>query len=244
MRTHKVRHRKSVLLGVAATVACLCAGCSGALEAGHGTRFTGANPGVYPPSAVVQGKTYAEWSAVWWQWVSSIPIEDNPMPDPTGAKAGVGQVWPVWFLLGTTGGAVERTCTVPVGKPIFFPILTNSSAIPEDGTTEAQLRAVCKDSLDHATEMDASVDGVALQGLGHYRVASPLFQCTEPGAPHGIWTGYEGTYESVAEGYYIILEPLAPGAHTVHFHGKMVWPAVYPNASVFEVEATYHLTVG
>lgn len=25
-------------------------------------------PPVAPPDAVVEGKTYAEWSAAWWQW--------------------------------------------------------------------------------------------------------------------------------------------------------------------------------
>jgi hypothetical protein len=32
------------------------------------------NPAVFPPDALVFGKTYGEWSAVWWQWDFSIPV--------------------------------------------------------------------------------------------------------------------------------------------------------------------------
>lgn len=42
----------------------LCA--SSAWAAGKGNE---GNPGVIPPDAQPNGKSYGEWSAAWWKWV-------------------------------------------------------------------------------------------------------------------------------------------------------------------------------
>ncbi|MCA1706817.1 MAG: hypothetical protein LC808_27575 [Actinobacteria bacterium] len=83
-----------------------------------------AKPRVLPPRSRPFGLTYAQWSEKWWQWALSIPEEQNPMLDPTGANCGIGQSGRVWFLAGTFGGGpATRVCTVPVGKALFFPIV-------------------------------------------------------------------------------------------------------------------------
>jgi len=132
------RNWRSVLVWAAALIGLtvVLAGCGG-VTGGQGVQ-TAENPGVYPPSSVAFGKTYAEWSIQWWQWVSAIPKDQSPLLDETGANAAVGQSGPVWFLCGTAGSlpVVERTCTVPHGKGILFPIINDSPSIPEDGTTE------------------------------------------------------------------------------------------------------------
>ena len=65
---------------------------------------------VYPIDSKLYGLTYGEWSAKWWQWVHSIPAENNPITDTTGIECARGQNGPVWFLVGTYGGPVERAC--------------------------------------------------------------------------------------------------------------------------------------
>jgi hypothetical protein len=46
-----------------------------------------------------------------------------------------------------------------------------------------------------------------------------------------------GTYfPSVDDGYYVMIKPLAPGSHTLHFHGTVA-------AFGFALDITYHLTV-
>jgi hypothetical protein len=42
------------------------------------------NPGILPPNSQVQGLTYGEWSARWWQYVLSIPAPQNPLEGATG----------------------------------------------------------------------------------------------------------------------------------------------------------------
>jgi hypothetical protein len=183
---------------------------------------------------------------VWWQWALAIPIENNPIADPTGEKAHLGQTGPVWFLAGTSGDPpiAERTCTVPANKAILFPILNVIGATPFDGETDAQVAAACRMWMDWVTEMEARVDGRALQDLGSYRFPSPIFSFTAPEAEHALFPVYAGTQTGgQSEGYWIMLEPLSPGPHTIYFRGKIVFPAVYPNVGVWETQLTYHLTV-
>src|SRR5438093_206116 len=84
------------------------------------------NPGVLPINSTPYGKTYGEWSAEWWKWAYSLPVDQNPFFDETGCEHGAnGQSGPVWFLTGVVNvsGTAERGCTVPAGKALFFPIL-------------------------------------------------------------------------------------------------------------------------
>ncbi len=81
---------------------------------------------IQPSDAQAQtGKTYGEWSAAWWKYVSEIPLENNPILDATGASCNFGQQGSVFFLVSTPGGSATRNeCVVPAGKILFFPLLT------------------------------------------------------------------------------------------------------------------------
>ena len=64
-----------------------------------------------------------DWSAEWWQWVLGIPQATNPQLDTTGEFCDVNQpASPFWFLAGTFGGDAARSCTIPAGKLLFFPL--------------------------------------------------------------------------------------------------------------------------
>src|SRR5690242_15482225 len=54
------------------------------------------NPGVIPVNASPYGATYGEWSARWWQWAFSLPVDHHPLFDTADCSAG--QSGPVWFL--------------------------------------------------------------------------------------------------------------------------------------------------
>src|SRR5262245_53465086 len=81
------------------------------------------NATIAQPGTKPYGLTYGEWSAKWWQWVLSIPLNSNPMSDETGVNCGLKQEGSVWFLAGTSGGQAERSCTIPSSKSVFFPVL-------------------------------------------------------------------------------------------------------------------------
>jgi hypothetical protein len=243
--THVTGQMAGGLLAAVVLASCWLTGCGGVVGGVGGK--DAANPGVLSPSAVIYGKTYGEWSAVWWQWALSIPAADSPLPDPTGEKAGVGQSGPVWFLCGTTGTPpiAERTISIPVGRGVFFPIVNVVSTMPMDGTADDQLRAADKFVVDHVTDLVVVLDGRSLQGLFNYRFASPIFAYDAPPLDEALWGGgYEGHHDRAhADGYWIMLEPLSPGAHEIYFRGKLVFPGTYPSLNVFETAVTYHITV-
>ncbi|WP_433354835.1 hypothetical protein ACQP25_14215 [Microtetraspora malaysiensis] len=56
----------------------------------------------------------------WMTWAASEPAETNPNFGPA-RFCGRNQPKDVWFLSNSFGG--ERTCTIPAGRPIVFPVI-------------------------------------------------------------------------------------------------------------------------
>lgn len=199
------------------------------------------NPGVYPVDSVICGKTYGEWSAEWWKWAFSIPLESNPLTDTTGEHFAVGQSGDVWFIGGIISSQpspiqVTRTCTIPSGKALFFPIFNGEcSRIEGNGETEEELRACANYQMDCVTVKEAKVDGKKLKNLDDYRVESDLFLFKLP--KDNVLGLCAGSSPSVADGYWIMLEPLSKGEHEIYIHGI----AEFPDGSTFETEMTYCL---
>ena len=90
------------------------------------------------------------------------------------------------------------------------------------------------------TTLEVSIDGVPLQDLWNYRIQSPFFDVTLPN--DNIFGISGGTYRSIADGYWVSLEPLPPGQHEIRLHGVMGDPIA---ASIINLETavTYHLTI-
>lgn len=195
------------------------------------------NPGVISPKASPHGMTYEEWAARWWQWALSAPVPVNPLLDTTGEDCAVGQTGKVWFLAGTLGsGSVTRTCTVPVGTALFFPVLNSAFIATEPFETESYVHEQVTARVDtyDVSSLAVEVDGKSIEGLGSYRAHSPTFDITLP--ENNLFGAPAGTYgPSAADGYWLMLRPLPPGEHTVHIHG------VFPNGGVLDV--TYTLFV-
>jgi hypothetical protein len=195
------------------------------------------NKGVYPLTEKVGGKTYAEWTAAWWQWGMGATKEKNPILDKTGEFAEKGQAGPVWFLAGNFGGEVTRKCSVPVGKAIFFPVLNQGPGGSFDNPDEDSWRKLAKESMDTAYDLEVIVDGKALEDVKNYRVAAPLFTFTGPEKEDdSAFPGMAGKHKMVSDGFWIMLKPLAKGEHVVRFKGKV-------KASEFSLDVTYKLTL-
>ena len=153
----------------------------------------------------------------------------------------------MWFLAGTAGvpPIAERTCTVPADKAVLFPVINCINWMGAPSDTSTSIRNDAKAWLTHVSEMEASVDGVALEGLANFAFFSPSnFFFTAPATDDEcVWPGMSGRREACSIGYWLMLEPLSPGPHTIHFRGQVVWAATFPNVQEFETEVTYHLTV-
>ena len=210
-------------------------------------------PVVITPDNVAFGRTYGEWSAAWEQWADSIPVAVHPLFD--NGDCSVGQAGSVWFLGGKfcANGApncgtsnVVRTCNVPAGRALYFPVVNSEdSALEEhdDKKQIADLRIFVGSQVDLATSLSCEVDGAPIQQLmERFRVQSPAFGFTIPddnfftALGEGNFTG--GAYfPGVDDGVYVMLAPLPRGHHLLHFH------AAIPTYN-FTLDITYHLAVG
>jgi hypothetical protein len=195
-----------------------------------------------PPHA----KAFGLLSRDWWQWVLSIPAEDNPLLDETGAKVALNQSGDVWYLAGvlSASGEAVRTATIPSGKWLFFPVLNyefdNYLCLEPDLTLSiGQMRKAAGDVMDTAVDLLVEVDGVP---HAYKRATSPPFAITLPEDNVFLHVGCPdapaaGTYApAISDGYWVMLEPLPVGEHTIHFRGTL------PDIP-FTLDITYHLTV-
>ncbi len=193
-----------------------------------------ANSRVFPPNARPHGQTYAEWSALWWQYYLELPAAENPIADPSGTQCHVGYVEQVGLLFGSLNTV---HCTIPAGTMLFTPAslveCSTLEAPPFYGGNEAELRA-CARSF-RFTDLHAALDGVAIRNMEYYLVESPVFEFTTPednifGIPSGA------TGQAVSYGAFLMLKPLPVGEHTLTIGGT---------TSIFDFtgEITYHITV-
>jgi hypothetical protein len=186
---------------------------------GEGGHF-GPRLRIISPRAKYQGRSYGEWTALWWRWAINLPVEGHPFFDP--AACDEGQHGPVWFLTGTFGEPAHRECTVPAGKAILFPILNAECSTVEPppffGSNEAELRQCADDFMDPATGLSASLDGREVRHLRSFRMQSPLFQVNYPES-NILGVPGPGSALSVSDGYWILLEPPGEGDYTIHFAG-------------------------
>jgi hypothetical protein len=198
--------------------------------------------GVFPPDSKPYGLTYGEWTAKWWQWAFSMPEAVNPTIDDTGRNCANNQTGPVWFLAGTGGGAVTRECTIPSDKGILIPIINVvcDSATDPALDTEAELRACAKADQDTVIGKEIIVDGLNVGNLDGYRFQSQLFNLTFP--ENNIAGVAPQTAKAVSDGFWILLEPLSPGSHEVHFKGLLGDPTA-TGITNFALDVRYLLTV-
>jgi len=203
-----------------------------------------APPSIAPIQAHPHGHTYSAWAATWWQWALETPASVNPLLDITGEHCAEGQTGRVWFLAGAFGNdPVERSCTVPTGTALFFPLINAFSGAflndPPEMRTEEFLRAqvMCQNAV-----VSAEINGVAVKNPLQYFEQSPLFDVQLPednifgldedDAPELLLSPV------VDAGYYLFLQPLPPGEHTLHWEASLSCPF-----GDFALEVTYHLTV-
>lgn len=238
-------------LGVplAALIACV------ALISASGPVFAGNNgltSEVITPDQVAYGRTYADWSAAWWQWALSIPAKVHPLADK--GDCSTGQNGPVFFLGGAFGvsSTDSRNCSVSSSKALFFPIVNFEDSVAEELvnpsgpggtplTTINELRGLIGPAMDTATNLEVDVDGKGLKNLAPFHITSDPFGFTLPDKNvfsdiFGESVGAGTYFPSVDDGYYVMIKPLTLGNHTLHFHGTVA-------ALSFTLDITYHLTV-
>ena len=192
----------------------------------HNTFNITVSPEVVAPTEEFRGKTYAEWSAKWWEWALEFPVDQpeqpHPFTDDPNFDVRDRQSGDVWFLAAPFG-TVTRTITLPRGKSLFLAVLdTEVSSLespPFFGATEADQRAQAKFLANHIVSPFCTIDGVTVGPMSSYRASSPQFTFDAP-TPwiNSPAPGGHGT--SVGDGYYVLVKSLPKGNHTIHFGGS------------------------
>jgi hypothetical protein len=150
------------------------------------------DPHIFPPQSRPYGRTYSEWAAKWWQWALAIPVATHPLFDNGDCR--VGQAGQVFFLGGRYCSTVDpncnaqvvtRSCTVPSGKALLFPIVNVECSTLEGETLEvcgpsaipdvpsSMLRPALSPAASHGSFFLRNVDEDALSHGG----ASPIHGC-------------------------------------------------------------------
>jgi hypothetical protein len=198
------------------------------------------------------GKSWEKWTAIWCNWLLSIPKDKNPAADETGKNSSQNQVDAnVWFLAGSFGNniPVRRKCTLP-----------NSKAEDLDLIYEEELAMRARNSMDRLICIQLIVDGKRLLNLSEYRVLSEFFDLTFP--ENNVYDVNFGNTRAVCDGYWAFLRPLPIGSHEIYFSAKVFLPkdhqvtkqikncSIYSSVadeinknSRFNIEVTYELTV-
>jgi hypothetical protein len=203
------------------------------------------SPGVAPIRSNAHGHSYSAWAASWWKWALETPAPTNAALDETGVQCASNQSGHVWFLAGNLfGGTTVRSCTVPTGTALFFPMsnifygafLTDAENMRTEEFARSQTACIV------GAHVSAEIDGVPVKNPQQYLEESSLFTIHFPtDNVYGLTAGDVPGLTldpTVDRGYYLLLEPLAPGAHTIHFASD---PA---GTCAGASDITYHLTVG
>jgi len=209
-----------------------------------------------PPKGSVLRAIYGYLSGVWWKHFIELPVDDNPFFDASGELVQAGQSESLWFVAAPisdfVGGPYERSYHVPRRTALFVAILNAECSslegrpggpfypdpdYPFYGGTEEEQRACANTWGNYIQDVFFEVDGVPIQDIAAQRVESPQFGLAPPdpnilGVPGG-----EGT--AVGDGYYVLLAPLSPGAHTLHYGGR----AVGTPFGDFGTDVTDHITI-
>jgi len=207
------------------------------------TAQAGLGPKVVAPNAKVYGKKYSEWSANWWQWAMSLPVDGHPFVDDPSFDVTAGQTGDVWFLA-TPFATTVRTCTIPAGKALFVGLMNaEASDLEGYGSTAEEQLAGATYQADHITSVACDVNGVPVHKLEKNRVISPQFPFTAPNP--WIFGSEGGNGTAVADGYFVMITPLSPGQHTVRIRGSVHFAVADGDPFDFDAEAdvTYVLNV-
>ena len=188
------------------------------------------SPNIYPPDSKPYNLTHAEHAKNFWKWALAIPANENPVNDQTGEKCANGQSTTnssVFYLTFNNGGKSERTCTVPAGKALLIPVMQveiSDKDIP--GSSIEDQRSAAKKDQDSVNSLYLKIGDkeYSYQDLLKYRT-----QPTEPFevmyADNGIFGIAEGgPSKVVADGYYILTEPLTKGTYPIHFKSSLLCP--------------------
>ena len=185
---------------------------------------------IYPPNSKPYNLTYDSHAKNFWKWLLAVPASENPVNDQTGEKCANGQLntnSSVFYLSFNNGGKSERTCTVPAGKALLIPVMQVEVSDKElPGASVEELRSTAKKDQDSVNSLYLKIGDkeYSYQDLLKYRTqpTEPFKAIFPDNGIFGIAKG--GPSKVVADGFYILTDPLAKGTYPIHFKSSLICP--------------------
>jgi hypothetical protein len=145
----------------------------------------------------------------------------NPLHTPDDS---CGEVVGDWFFVapGVTGPDVERTCEMPAGVELVTSPIGGFGNTPTDGKTDIKLFSAALGYFQGVVpkSVKAEVDGV-LVPKGPATCIDAFDMDVEEGSFLDEVDGSVGASSRVAVcGWFYVIDPLTPGAHTLSFSSK------------------------
>jgi hypothetical protein len=235
--------RRGVLAALGGLGLAALPGASGAKRRRRKTRARGVAT-AKAPEVNGQGR-YQTLAAKWWAW--AIGEDFAPVAATGNVDCGVGQRGNTWFLAGgifPPPATISRTCSIPKGKHLFFPVInvfaaappaqTACTLVPEPTTRQLQEHQQCvaafiDQNVDPST-LTAEVDGKAVPIVRARSALYPIHLDDD-----NVFGAPPGTYLEAADGYWVLLDPLPAGNHVIAFSAEFADDPV--------LDVTYNLTI-
>lgn len=215
------------------------------------------NPLVLQDSEEMQAEYEAQATA-WTRWALEQSWSEGPILDTNGSHCADNQSGDTWFLAGTSGGTVRRSCTIPADTQLFFPLInywvfpTPDSIIEGDpendlAAWQAFVEGYFPGRRHYTCGLTLRVDGQNLlpdletmdeelwvDVLDPFDVVLGEDNFSTPfGGPSGPRVGWTA-------GHWALLTPLPPGVHKLELGGKR---CNLDHTTAFSTRAVYVLHV-
>lgn len=181
------------------------------------------------------GDVTPQMAADHWKWFIDIGVEEgHPFQDRTGAFTQEhNKDTDIFYLSGgyyDDGSLMQRNVTIPYGKPVLIAAhmagygYFHPSVLSQMFADKGKIKDVlCEMACPHnITSMKITVDGIEIKpthikdyGLfeANYNKQTPFFE----GYHHEGAYSQSGPAESVVDGYYVLINRLPVGEHTIHW---------------------------
>ena len=177
------------------------------------------------------GKPLEEWAKDFWQWHATLPqdvVSIDPKTNLNNCILGSDEQGKMTFLFNVYDVDYSTKCGITSKSPILIPLLVGECDPEAPGAESSKiedLQACPRESdetmvswevkLDnHVLFKKAGIDEVNAQWISKILVRnSSLFNLTFP--EDNLFEADPGTFPAAVDGYYLILDPLLPGEHTL-----------------------------
>ncbi|UBF30635.1 hypothetical protein K9N68_36325 (plasmid) [Kovacikia minuta CCNUW1] len=167
---------------------------------------------VVKPNKPVDGKSQAVWEDIWWETVLTGKLDDNGIPEKNGS---------VQMLTGAIGDPLVRNIQVDDATYLFAPIFNSeadTAGFPSSWSTgnSRYLTKTIIDAVQFSQDLFYEVDSKSLINGGAWK----QFRQQSPDA-FSYSLGSVTVEHATADGYWVMLNPLSAGSHTIHFGGTI-----------------------